>query len=88
MALRVEHVEAAAMTQGAAIQVQKATSVHAQHLIDMHRHMEDLDNRGKRRKLRVRGIPEAVEGPQLQSVVWALFNTLLERPSGAPVEME
>lgn len=69
-------------------QVQRATSVHAQHLMDMHRHMEDLDNRVRRRNLRVRGIPESVEGPQLQSVVWTMFNTLLGRPPDAPVEME
>lgn len=89
VASRLEHVEAAAMTHGAAIQqVQKVTSVHAQHLIEMHRHKEDLDNRGRRRNLRVRGIPESVEGPQLQSTIWAIFNTLLGRPPDAPVEIE
>lgn len=58
VATRLEHVEMATMTHGTAIhQVQKVVSVHAQHLIEMHRHMEDLDNRGRRRNLRVRGIP-------------------------------
>lgn len=56
--------------------------------MDMHRHMEDLDNRGRRRNLRVRGIPETVEGPQLQAAVWGIFNTLLGRPPDALVEME
>lgn len=82
--------ELAAMTHhGTAIQqVQRVTSVQAQYLIYMHRQVEDLDNRGRRRNFRVRGIPELVEGPQLQSVVWAIFNTLLGRPPDAPIEME
>lgn len=46
VATRLEHVETASTMHGAAIQqVLKVTSVHAQHLMDMHRHMEDLDNR-------------------------------------------
>lgn len=75
------------MTHGAAIQqVQMVISMHAQHLIDMHCHMEDLDNRGCRQNLRVRGIPESVEGLRLQPVVWAIFNILLDRPLDAPIE--
>lgn len=51
VASRLEHVEAAAMTHGADIQqVQRVTSIHAKHLMDMHRHMEDL-NRGRRHNL-------------------------------------
>lgn len=42
----------------------------------------------RKRNLWVRGIPETVEGPQLQSVVWAIFNTLLGRLPDAPVGME
>lgn len=73
VASRLDHVEAAAMTHVATIeQVQQVTSVHAQHLIDMHHHIEDLDNRGRRCNLRFRGIPESVEGPQIQQVVWAV----------------
>lgn len=86
---RLDHMESAVMTHGVAIQqVQTATSVHSQHLIDMHRHMEDLDNRGRRCNVRLRGIPESVEGPQLQPVVWAIFITLLGRPLDTPVDME
>lgn len=77
------------MTHGAAIQqVQQETSIHAQHLNDMSRHIEDLDNRGWRHNLRLRGIPELVEEPQVQQVVWAICHTLLGRPPDAPVEME
>lgn len=88
MASHLEHIESAALTHSAAIQqVQRVISVHAQHLIDMNRHLEDLDNRDWRRNLCIRGIPESVEGPQLQSVVWAIFNTLLSRPLDSPVEI-
>lgn len=54
----------------------------------MQRHMEDLENRGRRSNVRIRGIPESLKGPQLQSVVWAIFNTLLGRPLDTPVDME
>lgn len=63
VATRMEHMENVAMTHGAAIeQIQQTSTVHTQHLMDMHRHMKDLDNRGRRCKLRIRGIPESVEG--------------------------
>lgn len=49
---RLETVESVAMTHRAAIQqVQQVFDTHAQHLIEMHRHIEDLDNRGRRRNL-------------------------------------
>lgn len=58
------------MTHRTAIQqILQVTSVYAQHLINMHRHMEDLDNRGQRSNLRFRGIPESVDGLQLQQIV-------------------
>lgn len=89
VATHLDHLESVTVSHGAAIQqVQQDTSPHAQYLIDVHQHMEDLDNRGRRRNLRVRGIPESVEGPQLQSAVWAVFNTSLGRPPDAPFEME
>lgn len=62
VAAQMDRMESAAMTHGAAIQqVQRAPTSHAQHLIDMHRHMEDLGNRGRRHNLHIRGIPELVE---------------------------
>lgn len=89
VASRLEHVETEAQTHAEAIQhVQRATGVHAQHLIYMNCHLEDLDNRGRRSNLRIRGIPGSIESIQLQPVVWAIFNTLLGRPPDTPVEME
>lgn len=88
-AARVEIVESVAMTHGAAIQqVQKVNDTQARHLIEIHRHMEDLENRGRRRNLQIRGILENIESPQLQPAVWAICNTLLGRPPDAPIDME
>lgn len=42
VASRLETVEATAMTQGTAIRrIQQVTDTHAQHLIEMHRHLEE-----------------------------------------------
>lgn len=42
--------------------------------------MEDLDNRGRHRNLRVRGVPESIDPNQLSQTVASIFNDLLERP--------
>lgn len=54
----------------------------------MNRHMEDLDNRGKRHNRRVRGLPETVELDQLLQTVVSLFYNLLDRPPAPPIELE
>lgn len=65
-ASHLETVESAAMTHDTAKrQVQQVTDTHAQHLIEMHSHIEDLDNRGCRHNLHVSGIPETTYTPQL-----------------------
>lgn len=80
-------MESAAQIYRAAIQqVQRVTSVYAQHLIDMNRHLEDMNNRGRRPNLM--GNPESVKGPQLQSVLWQILNTFLGRPPDTPMEIE
>lgn len=38
--------------------------------------------------MRVRGLPESIETPQLTRSVIALFNDLLERPPATPIAME
>lgn len=50
--------------------------------------MEDLDNRGRRRNLRVRGFSESIDSAQLSRMVTAHFNELLERPQDTPIAME
>lgn len=61
---------------------------HTRQLRDMQRHLEDLDNRGRRHNLRIRGLPESVEGDQISPAIISIFNSLLNRPAHTPVEME
>lgn len=61
---------------------------HTRQLRDMQRHLEDLDNRGRRHNLRIRGLPESVEGDHISPAIISIFNSLLNRPAHTPVEME
>lgn len=45
--------------------VQDKHLVYDQHLLEIHYHLEDLDNQGRRRKLRLKGLLETVDAPQL-----------------------
>lgn len=49
------------------------------HFIEMNRHLKDLDNRGRRNNIRVRGIPETVESAQIIPALQRMFSSLLER---------
>lgn len=62
--------------------------IHTLQLRDMQRHVEDLDNRGRRHNLRIRGMPESIEGGQISTAVIGLFNDLLHRPPQTAIEME
>ena len=59
---------------------------HASHLIDINRHLEDLDNRGRRANIRVRGIPESVENAQIIPTLRRVFNSLLEGQEDAAID--
>uniref|UniRef100_A0A8C5LRC0 Uncharacterized protein n=1 Tax=Leptobrachium leishanense TaxID=445787 RepID=A0A8C5LRC0_9ANUR len=49
-------------------------------------HMEDLDNRGRRNNLRIRGLPDTEDSPtQLIPTLTSIFNTLLDRPNATPI---
>lgn len=56
--------------------------------VEIHTHLEDLDNRGCHHNIRIRGIPEATEQQSLEQTAVGIFNDLLERPADSPVEME
>lgn len=89
IALRVEEVEETEACHDPSLcQVQQITESHAVHLREINRHMEDLDNCGRRRKLRVRSLPEAIDHSQLTRSVIALFNDLLERPPDTNIALE
>lgn len=66
--------------------LEKVTFSHSQHLIDINKHLEDLDNRGRRKNIRVRRIPESVDTEQITPALQRVFNTLLERPEDTAIE--
>lgn len=66
--------------------LEKVTSSHSNHFIEMNRHLEDLDNRGRRSNIRVRGIPETVDNDQITPAFQRVFNSLLERPEDTAIE--
>lgn len=66
--------------------LEKASLTQSQHLINMNRHIEDLDNRGRRCNIRVRGIPESVEQAQIAPALQRVFNSLLERPEDMEID--
>lgn len=86
---RLSEVEESSQMQAAAIrQVQKAHDLHLPHIFDLHRQVEDLDNRGRRHNIRVRGVPEGIDPSALTQTVCTIFNELLERPADTPIDME
>lgn len=50
--------------------------------------MEDLDNRGRRNNIRIRGVPEMVNAEQIRPALSSIFNGLLERPNESPIEFD
>lgn len=55
-------MEKATMLQGYAIkQLHRTSDSHVAQLVEMHRHIEGLDNWGRRHNIRVCGVPESVE---------------------------
>lgn len=86
---RIGDVEKTTQTHAAAIrQVQTTYDSQLPHLLDLHRHIEDLDNRGRRHNIRVRGVPENGDPGHLQQTICAIFNNLIDRPTDSPIEME
>lgn len=83
----LSHTERAEATRDRAMGKLTATvSSHATHLMLMNRHLEDLDNRGRRQNNRVRGIPEKVEPAQIKQALQAVFIELLERPKETDID--
>lgn len=59
---------------------------HATHFIEMNRNSEDLDNRGRRSNIRVRGIQETMDPDQIIPTLQRVFNILLERQEDTDIE--
>lgn len=86
---RVEMVEEEIQeTKLAVHRTQLQGADHRSLLRDMQRHIEDLNNRGRRNNIRVRGVPE-LEGPEdIHSTLQSLFNNLIDEPPAKSIEMD
>lgn len=86
---RVQEVEKTTTTHSTVLRrTCQVLDTHTLQLRDLNRHIEDLDNRGRRHNLRVRGLPEAIEADRLHIEVTRLFNHLLEKPPTTHIGME
>lgn len=86
---RIQRVEDDAVRQSSHVKkIQHNVDHHTMQLRDLQRHVEDLDNRGRRHNLRIRGIPESVEQDRISPVVTGLFNHLLDRPEHTQISMD
>lgn len=86
---RIQAVEQTTALHSSKIRHQNlAIDTHTRQLRDVNRHLEDLDNRGRRHNLRLRGLPETVDADHLQSEVIHIFNNILGRPREVPIAME
>lgn len=72
----------------ALLRLDNITATHSQHMIDMNRHIEDLDNRGRRHNIRVRGAPESVTPDKIRPPLSSIFKSLIERPEASPKEYD
>lgn len=86
---RVQKVENATMIQHTAIKrVAHKLDSHTLQLRDIQRHVVELDNRGRRHNLRIRGLLESIETDQIAPAVTGIFNGLLDKPPDAQIDME
>lgn len=86
---RIHEVEQVTMKHDQVLR--KATrkiDTHTIQLREIQWHVEDLDNRGRRHNLRIRGMPEMVTSEHLSPAVTSLFNDLLNRPPLTQINME
>lgn len=89
MAEKMAGAEKAGNRQDKAItRLERVTKSHSFYLIELNRHLEDLDTRGRRHNIRVRGIPETAESDDITSALQSVFNNLLEHQADAPIKFE
>lgn len=66
--------------------LEATTSAHSAHLIEINRHLEDLDNRGHGNNIRVcGGVPESIYTDQFLPALTSIFNNVMEKPADSPI---
>lgn len=86
---RVDALETAHdSTRSYVAELQTHSSVQATALKETRRHLEDLDNRGRRNNIRIRGLPEAEGREDLQLILESIFNKLRDVPLTTPIKLD
>lgn len=67
---------------------QDVISEHTNALISLKHQLEDLDNKSRRKNIRLRGLPESVDPTHMETIVRAIFNAALNRPPESPMDIE
>ncbi|CAH2325024.1 Hypothetical predicted protein [Pelobates cultripes] len=70
--------------------IQSLQQTHNEAILFLQRKIEDLDNRGRRNNLRIRGLPEAPDGESenVTLTLTSLFNKLLNRPHDTSINFD
>ncbi|KAG8451976.1 hypothetical protein GDO86_003963 [Hymenochirus boettgeri] len=86
---RVEDLEATQEQTNQHIgNVTRVLNDHSRAIRDLFRQMEDLENRGRRNNIRIRGLPETVQDGALLESVTSLFHTILESDPSQIIELD
>ncbi|XP_073500594.1 uncharacterized protein [Phyllobates terribilis] len=68
--------------------LQDTIHVQSAHIINLQSHLDDLENRGRRNNLRIRGLPELVVTADLPSTLNHIFNKILGAPPSSVIELD
>lgn len=69
-------------------QIHICLASQASTLWDFQHYLEDLDNRGRRNNIRVRGLPEANQDKDLPCTLQAIFHNVLGHPENQKVKLD
>uniref|UniRef100_A0A8C5PC04 Transposase n=1 Tax=Leptobrachium leishanense TaxID=445787 RepID=A0A8C5PC04_9ANUR len=68
--------------------LQAQINEQSRYVTDLRRSVDDLDNRGRRNNVRIRGVPESEDAEDIPLTLRTLFNALLERPPDTPILLD
>uniref|UniRef100_A0A8C5MJD9 Uncharacterized protein n=1 Tax=Leptobrachium leishanense TaxID=445787 RepID=A0A8C5MJD9_9ANUR len=68
--------------------LQAQINEQSRYVTDLRRSVDDLDNRGRRNNVRIRGVPEPEDTEDIPLTLRTLFNALLERPPDTPILLD
>lgn len=63
-------------------------NAHHKTIYLLKRQMEDLDNRGRRNNIRIRGLPEAIKPTEIEGALQKIFNSILGRPQESTIDFD